>query len=100
MRARLKRLTAAIRERSGLSIVIGIALVALFGRSGLPSVVRNYLELRRFRTDLKELKAEEVRLNDDLHKIKTNSRAIERSVRRELGYMKPGEIEYRFPAPK
>lgn len=100
MGARLKRLSAAIKARSGLSIIIGVALIALFGRSGLPTVVRNYFELRRFKADLKGLQAEEVSLTNDLKMMRHSDRTVERTVRRELGYMKPGEIEYRFPAPK
>ena len=80
--------------------VVAAGLSALFlGNEGFRSLVRNYLELRSLRREIAGLEAEEARLSERLKAMRAGDPALERLARRELGYIKKGEIEYRFPPP-
>ena len=46
-----------------------------------------------------KLEAEEARLKARIDAVRTDDSALERVVRKELGYRRPNEIEYRFPKP-
>lgn len=58
------------------------------------------IELRRLRGELGALKAEESRLEERLKAARRAGPELEGAARRDLGFLKPGEIEYRFPPPK
>ncbi len=62
-------------------------------------MVSNWIELRELRRELGELDCEQARLSRRLRAARGNGLALERLARRELGYVRPGEIEYRFPPP-
>jgi len=72
------------------------ALALLCGNSGARRLLRNALELRRSDSKLASLKQEEAALRKDLIDLKTDDRRLETVARRELGLLKPGEVEYRF----
>ncbi|MBI5623899.1 MAG: septum formation initiator family protein [Elusimicrobia bacterium] len=73
--------------------------VVFFGNQGFRSLVRNWLELRHLRAEIAALEREQARLSGRLKSSKNSDAALERMARRELGFVKPGEIEYRFPPP-
>jgi cell division protein FtsB len=68
-----------------------------FGNAGFRSLVSNWLELRRLRGELVRLEREEKELDSQLKSLRSGEGPVERLARRELGYIKKGEIEYRFP---
>ncbi|MFA6316029.1 MAG: septum formation initiator family protein [Elusimicrobiota bacterium] len=74
-------------------------LMVFFGNQGFRSLVRNWLELRHLRAEIAALEAEQSRLSGRLRSGRTTDAALERMARRELGFVKSGEIEYRFPPP-
>ena len=81
-------------------LLISTAVVAVFfGNQGFRSLVRNYLELRQLKREIALLEREEGRHAQRLKLLKAGDGSIERMARRELGYVKKGEIEYRFPPP-
>lgn len=81
-----------------IAVTVGL-LAVFFGNQGFRSLVRNYLELRKLRGEIAALKEDEARSADRLSLLRSGDGAVERLARRELGYVKKGEIEYRFPPP-
>ena len=75
-------------------------LFLMIGNSGFRRLVSRWRELRRLRLELAELKAEEARLQEKVRNAQRAGPGLERAARKELGYLKPGEVEYRFPPPK
>lgn len=81
-------------------LLAGAALSAVFfGNQGFRGLARNWLELRRLRHEIAALKSEQGRLAERMRLLNEGDSALERVARKELGYIKPGEIEYRFPPP-
>jgi cell division protein FtsB len=81
-------------------LALGAGVLAVFfGNAGFRSLVSNWLELRRLRGELARLEREEKELDSQLKSLRSGEGPVERLARRELGYIKKGEIEYRFPPP-
>lgn len=79
----------------------GFFLAALFiGNQGFRSLVANWLELRHLRREISGLERDQARLDERLKRMKSADGSLERMARKDLGFIKPGEIEYRFPPPK
>ena len=77
---------------------LGVGVAAfLLGNRGIRRLVSNWLLLRRIRAERSILDAEEERLRQGIAAARTDDRALEGKARKELGYLKPGEVEYRFP---
>lgn len=96
-RARLAR--EFLREHWGRLLTGGVLLFVFFGNGGFRSLTRNWLELRRLNREIVALQAEEKELDGRLKALRSGDGPVERLARRELGYIKKGEIEYRFPPP-
>ncbi|MBI4345900.1 MAG: septum formation initiator family protein [Elusimicrobia bacterium] len=80
---------------------VAAAIVAVMvGNSGFRRLVSRWRELRRLRAELAELKAQEAKLQVRIQASRRAGPELERAARKELGYLKPGEVEYRFPPPK
>ena len=67
-----------------------------FGNQGFRSLVHNYLELRSIKRDIAALEKDEKNYSE---RLRLGDSSIERMARRELGYVRKGEVEYRFPPP-
>jgi cell division protein FtsB len=78
----------------------GGLLYVFFGNAGFRSLVSNWLELRRLRGEIVQLDRDEKDLDAKLKSLRAGDGAVERAARRDLGYIKKGEIEYRFPPPE
>lgn len=86
---------------NGKRVALTVGLVAVFfGNQGFISLVRNWAELRQLRRQIAGLEVHKSQEADRLKLIASGDSAVERLARRELGYIKKGEIEYRFPPPK
>ncbi|OGS41625.1 MAG: hypothetical protein A2506_11550 [Elusimicrobia bacterium RIFOXYD12_FULL_66_9] len=89
-----------IREH-WVRLLIGAAFLAVFfGNAGFRSLIGNWRELRRLRADISRLSAEERELDARLKSLRAGDGGVERAARKDLGYIKKGEIEYRFPPPE
>ncbi|MBI3289619.1 MAG: septum formation initiator family protein [Elusimicrobia bacterium] len=100
MKGRARRAAAFIREHWG-RILLGTALLLVFfGNGGFRSLARNFMELRRLDAEIVALEREEKELDGKLKSLRSGDGPVERLARRELGYIKKGEIEYRFPPPE
>jgi cell division protein FtsB len=82
-------------------LVLSIGLLAVFfGNQGFRSLVRNYLELRSLKREIASLETEQRRQEYRLKVLRSGDGSVEHMARRELGYIRKGEIEYRFPPPQ
>lgn len=88
-------------NRRWLPTIIAVAaiLVLLINR-GFRRLVSSTMAIRRLEHRLTGLNKEEADLNLQIVQLKKNDVVLENTARRELGYLKPGEVEYRFPPPK
>ena len=85
-------------RRPVLWFVLGGVVVCL-GNSGFRRLVSRWWELRRLQGELRELRTERASLEARIESSRKAGPGLERAARRELGYLKPGEVEYRFPPP-
>lgn len=93
------RAVASDRRRALALLVGAAACVALLGNRGFRTLVSRAVEMRRLNRELAGLRKEEAELRERIRRVRTSDHALETAARRELGYVKPGEVEYRFPVP-
>lgn len=81
-----------------VSIVVIIVVVLLFVKSrGFRTMVSWKVKQYKYEKQLEEIKAENSRLKDEINLLKNEDNAyVESLIRRNLGYVKEGEIEFRF----
>jgi len=80
-------------------IILVLLTVFLLANRGFRALIKNSLEYRRLKNQKIALDAEKIRLGQNLRTMKEPGR-IEETARKELGLIRPNEIEYRFPRPK
>ena len=88
-----------LREHWARLLATAGLLAVFFGNQGFRSLARNWLELRQLRREIAALEDEQTRLTGRLKALRSGDAALERLARKELGFIKKGEIEYRFPPP-
>ena len=87
---------AAISDRRIYwAVGIGVAF-CLFGNQGFRRLAIEMLEKRRVQKALGTLRGEHERLIDEWTLIRQDPSYAEYWVRKQLGYIKKGEVEYRF----
>ncbi len=94
-----KSLAESARERGPRLLGAAAVLAVLFGNGGFRSLVSNWRELRRLRAQIAQLDRDERALDERLKALRAGDAGVEGAARRDLGYIKKGEIEYRFPPP-
>lgn len=99
MKDRARRASDFLRAHWGRLLTGSALLLVFFGNGGFRSLTRNWLELRRLNKEIVALQLEEKELDAKLKSMRSGDGPVERLARRELGYIKKGEIEYRFPPP-
>ena len=100
MKDRARRAADFARAHWGRLLTGAGLFVVFFGNGGFRSLTRNWLELRRLNQEIVALKRDEMDLDGRLKALRSGDGPVERLARRELGYIKKGEIEYRFPPPE
>ncbi|HEX4048283.1 MAG TPA: septum formation initiator family protein [Elusimicrobiota bacterium] len=103
MTAKVARAAAArefAREHWPRLLAAAGLLYVIFGNAGFRSMVSNWMELRRLKTEIVQLDRDQADLDVKLKALRSGDGGVERAARRDLGYIKKGEIEYRFPPPK
>ena len=100
MRERARRAAEFARAHWGRLLAAAALLAVFFGNGGFRSLTRNWLELRRLNAEIAALDREQKELDAQLKALRAGDGPVERLARRELGYIKKGEIEYRFPPPE
>jgi cell division protein FtsB len=78
------------------------ALIALlvFGNQGFREWIGAAREKRRIEKSLSNLRGERERLTRELAWLKQDNSYFEYLIRKNLGYVKKGEVEYRLMKPK
>jgi cell division protein FtsB len=88
-----------LRERWVKALAAAVLLAVLLGNQGLRSLVRNWLELRALSREIAALEEENARSAARLKEMRESGAALEGEARK-VGFIRPGEIEYRFDPPK
>ncbi|HNW43092.1 MAG TPA: septum formation initiator family protein [Elusimicrobiales bacterium] len=92
----MKRFRFGIKLRYAL--ILALAFI-LLGNRGFRNLIANYREYRVLTAKKLKLEGQRAQLAKQLKNIGENP-AVEQAARRELGLIRPGETEYRFPPPK
>lgn len=79
-------------------LILALAFI-LLGNRGFRNLITNYREYRALTARKLALEAQRSELAKQLKNVGENP-AVEQAARRELGLIRPGETEYRFPPPK
>lgn len=97
----------APRERFPATTIalIGLAVLSLaavlhtvFGANGLLRWFELKRDVARLAAENQALREENERLKEEAQRLASDPRAIERAVREELDYVKPGEVVFKFAA--
>jgi cell division protein FtsB len=89
-----------LRQHWGRALATAIFLAAFFSNQGFRALVANWIELRGLRREIVALDAQEKEFSRRLKAMRGGDAALERMARKELGFVRKGEIEYRFTPPK
>jgi cell division protein FtsB len=98
--ARSAAVAEFVREHGARLLLVAGLIAVFFGNAGFRSLVSNWMELRRLRSEIAQLDRDQKDLEVRLRALRSGDAAVERAARRDLGYIKKGEIEYRFPPPE
>ena len=79
-------------------VILALAFI-LLGNRGFRNLITSYREYRTLTARKLSLEAQRSALAKQLKSVGDNP-AVEQAARRELGLIRPGETEYRFPPPK
>ena len=90
---------AMARDHWGRILFYALLAAVFFGNQGFRSLVKNWLELRRLRSEIVSLERQQEQLEGKHKSLRSGDIPLERMARKELGFIKPGEIEYRFTPP-
>jgi cell division protein FtsB len=85
----------AIVAAAGVSVTLVAAI--LFGSRGLLHLRALTSEEAAIKQRIGGLLLENQRLRTQLHALRTDDRYLERLAREQLGFVRPGEVVYRFP---
>ncbi len=80
------------------AIVVVLGSLAL-ARDGVPNLLALRRERQRLGEEAVAVLQENSTLRDQLARLRNDDRFLERLVRRELGFVGPGEVVYRFRRP-
>lgn len=93
---------SAVRVRRWLisgAVVLGLALLSAATPGGIRDALQLGDEVERMRAENARLAADNAQLSLEIHALKTRPAAVERAVREELRYIRPGERVYVLEAP-
>ena len=79
-----------------LWVSVGVMALCLFGNEGFRRLVSEVAEKRRVDQNLLSLRAEHENLSRELALIQQDPSYTEYLIRKNLGYVKKGEVEYRL----
>ena len=73
-----------------------LIILVVFGNQGFRQLASRYQEKHRLDKALESLRSENERLTRELNWLKQDPSYTEYLIRKNLGYVKKGEVEYRF----
>ena len=77
-----------------------VAFHAVFGANGVFVYSKKRAAYRDLDSELKSLKLENERLNQNIKALRSDPKTIEKEAREQLRYTRPGEVIYALPAEK
>ena len=81
-------------------MIVGICLAlmafCLFGTGGFRHLIGSWIDRHRTSHLLKQLRAEHEALSRELNRLQQDPSYTDYLIRKNLGYIKKGEVEYRF----
>jgi len=78
----------------------GLVAALLFGNQGFRQLASDWRETRRLEKALVNLRDDHEKLTRELFWIQTDPSYTEYLIRKNLGYVKKGEVEYRLVKPE
>jgi len=90
------RLAAA----AGVFITFSLLSTQVFGEYGFLKLRAQMKELSRLEQEVSRQKEENQRLEERVHKLRTDADTIEKVAREEMKLVRPGEVIYTDPAHK
>jgi len=84
------------KKNRKILIVIVIIAVLIFNK-GFFNLVKRNIEVYKIKKDIVKLQLENARLRKEIYLLDSNDAYLDYRIRRDLGYIKEGEVEYRFP---
>ena len=85
-----------IRRTWVWGLLFALAITSLLFNSGFKNTLARKKAIRQAERDLKTLTVEIESMKSRISRLENNPQAYEQLVRRELGYIRPGEKEVRF----
>ena len=82
-----------------LLAMLGVLGSLVFGRDGAASLLALRAERQRLGEEAVALLQQNADLRDRIDRLRTDDRFLESLARRELGFVRPDEIVYRFHRP-
>lgn len=74
-----------------------IAIHDLFGSHGLLAMRRTQSQIKELRGEIDRLNQENDNLNKQVQALRTDPKAVERIAREEMGLARPGEMIFKLP---
>lgn len=78
-------------------IIIGGILIFLLTNTGFRNLIKRKIEQNKLQKNISQIKNNKLKLEKEIELLQENTYYIEYVIRRELGYLKPEEFEYRPP---
>ena len=91
-RARAELVKARAFRWGGLVLMLIVLVYAVFGAQGFVTQYRRYCELEDRRAELRAEQEKTAKLEREVAALRSDDLAIERAIRTELDYQRPGEI--------
>ncbi|MFN3966659.1 MAG: FtsB family cell division protein [Endomicrobiia bacterium] len=76
-------------------LFVGVILLLTLN-SGFRNLVIRTIEYLRQKKELEAIKLRNENLRREIYLLENDEWYIDYTIRKELGYLKPGEVEYRF----
>ena len=77
-------------------ITIVVAVLILTLNRGFRDLVLRTIEYLKQKKELEAIKLRNANLRKEIYLLENDEWYIDYTIRKELGYLKPGEVEYRF----
>ncbi|MBI4055498.1 MAG: cell division protein FtsL [Elusimicrobia bacterium] len=91
---------ASRRKKIWWTLAVILSAVILLGNRGLRTLVKNRFQARKYQQELEKLRQQERTLKEKIQQAQSDPDYIESLARKELGMIRPEEVEYRFSIPK
>lgn len=78
-----------------IAVIVAI-IVLLTANKGFRTLIIRAIEYKKISSEIAELKNKNQQLEKEIYLLENDPAYIEYCIRKEFGYLKEGEVEYRF----